>query len=59
LYSPQTAEGLRKAIERFERMGPVFPADTLSQWACTFDLARFQRQFVEAVESAIRAKGCD
>ena len=59
LYAPQTADGLREAIERFERMGPAFSADTLSQWACTFGSARFQRQFVEAVESAIRARGCD
>jgi glycosyltransferase involved in cell wall biosynthesis len=58
LYSPQTAEGLRKAIERLERMGPMFQAETLSAWARTFCLARFQRQFVQAVESAIRDRGC-
>ncbi len=59
LYSPQSADGLRKAIERFERLGTVFPADALSQWACTFGPGRFQQRFAEAVESAILARDCD
>jgi glycosyltransferase involved in cell wall biosynthesis len=58
LYAPRTAEGLREAIERFERLGPVFPGETLSAWARTFDLARFQNRFAQAVERAIRDKGC-
>ncbi len=57
LYSPQTVEGLHKAIERFEQQGAVFPAEALSQWAHTFSSARFQKCFVDAVESAIRGKG--
>jgi len=59
LFSPQTADALVDAVNRFEGMKDAFPADRLTDWADRFAPENFLAGFKRSVEPLLEEKGIE